>query len=111
MLATAAKKKGAEEGEEQKPPTFLESMEQCIESFKKEWETKDESENFAQHHDNDIIKQDKRAEMEREVKAEMLEAFKDELKNLKATLEKDKAGKGKKGKGKDKKGKGGKVRL
>ncbi len=85
-------------------------MEKSIETFKKEWELKDESENFAQHHDNDIIKKDKRAEMEREVKAEMLEALKDELKNLKATLEKDKAAKGKKGKGgKDKKGKGAKV--
>jgi hypothetical protein len=67
--------------------------------------SKDESENFSQKHDHDIIKVSKRAEVEAEIKATVMEILKEELKNLKSAVERDSGKKGKGGKGK--KGKGG----
>lgn len=77
------------------------------------WKEKDETDNFAQKHDSDIIKASKRREIEAEVKVQLVSILKDELTNLKLSTEKD-AGKGKKkdkssaGKKGKKDGKGGK---
>lgn len=65
------------------------------------WKSKEESENFAQKHDQEIIKANKRKEVEGEIKDEVFVVLEDELKNLKLAVEKE----GKKGK---KGGKGGK---
>lgn len=73
--------------------------------FGKTWQNKDESDNFMQKHDQDIVRAEKRREVESEIKNEVFELLKEELKNLKLAVDKDK--KGKKGK-KDKKGKKGK---
>ncbi|KAI8929927.1 hypothetical protein BC831DRAFT_441619 [Entophlyctis helioformis] len=70
------------------------------------WRCKDESDNFAQKHDQEIIKADKRREVEAEIKKDVFEVLQDELKNLKLAVEREKNAKGKKGKGKGKKGGG-----
>ncbi|XJO74629.1 hypothetical protein BDV3_005425 [Batrachochytrium dendrobatidis] len=71
------------------------------------WKTKDETENFAQKHDQEIIKTDKRREVEAEIKKDVFDILQDELKNLKLAVEREKNAKGKKTKGKSGK-KGGK---
>eukprot|EP00842_Homolaphlyctis_polyrhiza_P001554 jgi/Hompol1/239/HPOL_000388-RA len=73
--------------------------------YNAKWKHKDESDNFAQKHDQEIIKADKRREVEAEIKKDVFEILQDELKNLKLAVEREKNAKGKKGKGKGKKGK------
>lgn len=74
--------------------------------FETEWMNKDESENFSQKHDQEIIKVTKRGEVESEIKAVVMEILKEELKNLKSAVERESGKKGKGAKGK-KGGKGG----
>lgn len=72
------------------------------------WKTKDESENFCQRHDQEIVKIEKRREVEAEIKDDVFEILADELQNLKLAVEKE--GKKGKGKGKGKAGKGKKAK-
>ncbi|ORY51588.1 hypothetical protein BCR33DRAFT_752854 [Rhizoclosmatium globosum] len=77
-------------------------------TYNDQWLHKDDHENFAQKHDQEIVKNDKRKEVEAEIKTEVFEILKQELVNLKLAVDRAKNGKkGKKGK-KDKKGKKGK---
>ncbi|KAJ3321919.1 Dynein regulatory complex protein 11 [Boothiomyces sp. JEL0866] len=104
------KGKGAQEEEEEDPTlrfkygdsTYLTQLGTHQNEYAANWKNKDESENFAQKHDQEIIKADKRKEVESQIKMDVYDILADELKNLKLAVEKD--GKGKKGK----KGKGGK---
>lgn len=113
-------KKGKGEEEEVEDPLvkfnygnseFLVQIAKHQVSYNENWKGKDESDNFAQKHDQDIIKADKRKEIEAKIKDEVFGILQDELKNLILAVEKE--GKGKKGKkgkgGKGKKGKKGKV--
>ncbi|KAL2917952.1 COPII coat Sec23p-Sfb3p heterodimer component [Polyrhizophydium stewartii] len=86
---------------------FLKQISSEQGEFASKWKFKDESENFAQKHDQEIIKADKRREVEAEIKKDVFEILQDELKNLKLAVEREKNAKGKKGKGKGGK-KGGK---
>ncbi|KAJ3249433.1 Dynein regulatory complex protein 11 [Chytriomyces hyalinus] len=75
--------------------------------YTNQWQHKDDTDNFAQKHDQEIVKNDKRKEVEAEIKKEVYEILKEELVNLKLAVDRSKnAKKGKKGK-KDKKGKKG----
>ncbi|KAJ3220708.1 Dynein regulatory complex protein 11 [Clydaea vesicula] len=80
---------------------FLTEIKKVQSTYENNWQNKDETENFAQKHDQEIIKILKRKEVEAEIKSSVMEILKEELKNLKSAVEKD-SGKGKK------KGKGGK---
>ncbi|KAJ3030613.1 UNVERIFIED_CONTAM: Dynein regulatory complex protein 11 [Siphonaria sp. JEL0065] len=75
-------------------------------AYTEQWQHKDDSDNFAQKHDQEIVKNDKRKEVEAEIKLEVFEVLKQELVNLKLAVDRAKNGKRKKGK-KDKKGKKG----
>ncbi|KAI9336953.1 hypothetical protein BDR26DRAFT_864270 [Obelidium mucronatum] len=75
-------------------------------TYTEHWQHKDDSDNFAQKHDQEIVKNDKRKEVEAEIKLEVFEVLKQELVNLKLAVDRAKNGKKKKGK-KDKKGKKG----
>ncbi|KAJ1340018.1 hypothetical protein BSLG_005342 [Batrachochytrium salamandrivorans] len=68
--------------------------------FISKWKPKDEMENFAQKHDPEIIKAEKRCEIEEEIKKDMFDILQDELKNLKLAVEQEKLSKKDKGKGK-----------
>lgn len=108
----AKDKKGKDEGDvgenqfKYDDSKYLEKIVTENKVYHDDWLVKDESDNFAQTYDPEIIKTSKRSEVECEIKNEVFEVLKDELKNLKLSLEKDK-GKGKGGKkgGKGKKGK------
>lgn len=80
-----------------------------MEEYDGKWRTRNETNNFHQRHDAEIIKEQKIIEVEDAVRIQVDEIMREELDNLKAALDKDKGkkGKGKKGKkGKGKKGKG-----
>lgn len=73
------------------------------------WKYRDEVENFSQKHDSELIKEEKRMEVESEIRLQVDELMRQELKNLKAAVDKEKGKKGKgKKSGKKKKGKKGK---
>ena len=47
------------------------------------WSGRDESSNYSQKHDAEIIKEEKRIEVENEVRLQVDELMREELKNLK----------------------------
>ncbi|CAF2772312.1 unnamed protein product [Rotaria sp. Silwood2] len=67
------------------------------------WETRDESNNFEQNHDSEIVKEEKRTEVQEEIRIEVDALMREELKNLKAAIDKSKEKKKKKKKKKAKK--------
>jgi hypothetical protein len=48
------------------------------------WATRDEKDNFSQRHDAELVKEQKRKEVEEEIRAQVDELMRAELKNLKA---------------------------
>ena len=103
-------KKGDDEPEGfvMKSSNFAPELKSTAVEYAGVWQGRDESSNFAQRHDLELIKEQKRIEVEDEIRVHVDELMREELKNLKFAVEKDKGGKGKgkKGKGKGKKGKG-----
>ncbi|CAO2625404.1 Dynein regulatory complex protein 11 [Lemmus lemmus] len=99
-----------EEDEEWKmsPSLFLQLMEEGNSLYKDMWLNKDESWNFPQDYDPEMLKEEKRKELESEIRVQVDELMRQELKNLKLAVnrEKELPARGKKGKkGKGKKGK------
>ncbi|XP_023577994.1 IQ and AAA domain-containing protein 1 isoform X2 [Octodon degus] len=112
-----AKEKPKEEDEEWKmsPSAFLQSLQEGNNLYKDMWMNKDESWNFLQDYDPELIKQEKRKELEAEIRVQVDELMRQELKNLKLAVNKEKElpvregrKKGKQKGGKGKKGKKGK---
>merc|ERR1712130_598473 len=98
-------------GWKMKTSEFYGDMMGEVSEYDTKWRHRDESHNFHQRHDAEIIKEQKMIEVEDAVRIQVDEIMREELANLKAALDKDegKKGKGKKGKkGKGKKGKKGK---
>lgn len=48
------------------------------------WQTRNEGDNFPQKHDSELIKEEKRKEVEEEIRGQVDELMRTELKNLKA---------------------------
>ncbi|XP_032713453.1 dynein regulatory complex protein 11 isoform X2 [Lontra canadensis] len=106
------KNKEEDEGWKMSPSVFLPTMEEGNNVYKDLWKNKDESWNFPQNYDPELIKQEKRKELESEIRVQVDELMRQELKNLKLAVDREKeypvkAGK-KKGGRKKKKGKKGK---
>ncbi|XP_034145759.1 dynein regulatory complex protein 11 isoform X1 [Esox lucius] len=109
------RKKGEEVVEEQKgwkmPPShFLPTVLDGNKMYKDVWQGRDERQNFLQRFDAQLVREEKRMEVEEEVRVQVDELMRQEVKNLKLTVdrekEKKKKQKGKKGsKKKKKKGK------
>ncbi|TPP62124.1 IQ and AAA domain-containing protein 1 [Fasciola gigantica] len=94
------------------PSAFLDDLREGCRQYETIWAHRDEQDNFAQRHDEEIIKEEKRAEVEKEVRFQVDELLRQELRNLKIAIDKEKLKRvpkkrGKKGK-KGKKGKRGK---
>ncbi|KAI9190051.1 hypothetical protein H9P43_001484 [Blastocladiella emersonii ATCC 22665] len=107
--------KGGDAAEEPEPllvntnSNYLKAVQDKQTAYLKDWRSKDETDNFAQRHDVEIIKGDKRLEVDTEIKDELFAALREELENLKLAMEKDSKKKKKDGgkkKKKDKKGGG-----
>ncbi|GAB1285224.1 IQ motif-containing with AAA domain [Apodemus speciosus] len=80
-----------EEDEEWKmsPSLFLELMEEGNSLYKDMWMNKDESWNFPQDYDPELIKEEKRKELETEIRVQVDELMRQELKNLKLAVNKE----------------------
>ncbi|KAM4024299.1 dynein regulatory complex protein 11 isoform 2-T2 [Anomaloglossus baeobatrachus] len=109
--AKGKKGKGKEEEEEpgwkMKPSQFLPDVSSANDTYEGVWLNRKESWNLFQTHDSELIKEDKRKEVEEEIRIQVDELMRQELQNLKLAVDRDKnkKKKGKKGGKKKKKGK------
>uniref|UniRef100_A0A8C3S6H6 IQ motif containing with AAA domain 1 n=1 Tax=Chelydra serpentina TaxID=8475 RepID=A0A8C3S6H6_CHESE len=92
-----------EEGWKMAPSNFLPIMKEGNNRYKDIWQNRDERWNFPQEYDPELIKEEKRKEVEEEIRVQVDELMRQELKNLKLAVDKEKEKKQKKGK-KGKKG-------
>ncbi|XP_021021555.1 dynein regulatory complex protein 11 [Mus caroli] len=90
------------------PSLFLQLMEEGNSLYKDMWLNKDESWNFPQDYDPELIKEEKRKELEMEIRVQVDELMRQELKNLKLAVNREMEipPRQKKGKKKNKGGKG-----
>uniref|UniRef100_H2YYK9 ATPase AAA-type core domain-containing protein n=1 Tax=Ciona savignyi TaxID=51511 RepID=H2YYK9_CIOSA len=77
---------------------FLPAVSEAHNNYESVWRNRDEAANFQQKHDGVLIKEDKRVEVESEIRIQVDELMREELNNLKMALDRDKGKKGKKGK-------------
>uniref|UniRef100_UPI00398F25C7 dynein regulatory complex protein 11-like n=1 Tax=Pristiophorus japonicus TaxID=55135 RepID=UPI00398F25C7 len=101
-----ADKEAEEEGWKMARSLFLPTVTEGQSTYEAIWQNRDELMNFSQKHVAELIKEDKRKEVEEEIRVQVDELMRQELKNLKLQVDRDKSTK-KKGKksGKKKKGK------
>uniref|UniRef100_F1M7Z2 IQ motif containing with AAA domain 1 n=1 Tax=Rattus norvegicus TaxID=10116 RepID=F1M7Z2_RAT len=80
-----------EEDEEWKmsPSLFLQLMEEGNSLYKDMWMNKDESWNFPQDYDPELVKEEKRKELEMEIRVQVDELMRQELKNLKLAVNRE----------------------
>ncbi|KAL8567498.1 hypothetical protein ACOMHN_010089 [Nucella lapillus] len=95
-----------DQGWKMSPSNFVPIVNEASGSYRDMWMTRKEEENFSQKHDTDLVKEDKRKEVETEIRVQVDELMRTELGNLKAAVDREKTKKGKKS-GKKKKGKKG----
>ncbi|KAL7065338.1 hypothetical protein AAHC03_04689 [Spirometra sp. Aus1] len=110
--ATQKKKKEEPEGWMIGPSVFLEGLQSGCSEYEQLWKYRDESNNFFQRHEEELIEADKRAELDLEIRVHVDELMRQELRNLKIAIDKEKQKripkkkpKKQKGKKKGKKGK------
>lgn len=72
------------------PSVFLHTMEEGNNVYKDIWKNKDESGNFPQDYDREMIKEEKRKELESEIRVQVDELMRQELKNLKLAVSREK---------------------
>lgn len=78
---------------------FVPTVNEAAATYKDVWQFRDETGNFEQKHDAELIKEAKRIEVEEEIRKQVDELMRQELKNLKMAVDREKGGKkGKKGK-------------
>ncbi|KAL2089973.1 hypothetical protein ACEWY4_014661 [Coilia grayii] len=90
------------------PSAFLENLEGGHKTFSDVWANREESKNFNQRHEVELIKEEKRKEVEAEIRLQVDELMRQELANWKLAIDKDKGGKAKPKAKKQKGSKGGK---
>nr|XP_046247355.1 dynein regulatory complex protein 11 isoform X2 [Scatophagus argus] len=93
------KDKGKEDEEEEEaglkmlPSAFLSELELGNKTFVDFWQTRNESKNFNQRHEVDLIKEEKRKVIEAEIRVQVDEQMRQELAEWKLAVDKDKGGK------------------
>ncbi|KAJ8279351.1 hypothetical protein COCON_G00064170 [Conger conger] len=90
-------KKNAEQEEEpgltMMPSAFLTDLDISQKTFSAIWQKRNESKNFSQRHEVELIKEEKRKELEAEIRLQVDELMRQELANWKLAMNKDKGGK------------------
>ncbi|MBN3307280.1 DRC11 protein, partial [Amia calva] len=97
-----------EEGWKMAPSNFLPTVAEGSKTYEEVWRGRDERQNLVQRFDAQLVMEEKRGEVEEEVRMQVDELMRQELKNLKLAVDREKGKKkkkGKKGKKKKKKGK------
>nr|XP_019596427.1 PREDICTED: IQ and AAA domain-containing protein 1 [Rhinolophus sinicus] len=84
------KNKEEDKGWKMSPSVFLHTMEEGNNVYKDIWKNKDESGNFPQDYDREMIKEEKRKELESEIRVQVDELMRQELKNLKLAVNREK---------------------
>ncbi|KAM6945370.1 dynein regulatory complex protein 11 [Aplochiton taeniatus] len=96
------RKEDAEKEDEERwkiPPShFLPTVKEGAKMYKEVWHGRDERHNFVQRFDTQLIREEKRLEVEEEVRVQVDELMRQELRSLKMTVDRDKGRKKKKGK-------------
>ncbi|KAM9483755.1 LOW QUALITY PROTEIN: dynein regulatory complex protein 11 [Clarias gariepinus] len=92
-----------EEGWKMSPSNFLPTVVEGTKIYREVWRARDEGQNFHQHFDPELVREEKRMEVESEVRVQVDELMRQELKNLKLVVDRDKGKKKKKGKKSNKK--------
>uniref|UniRef100_A0A8C6CFA1 IQ motif containing with AAA domain 1 n=1 Tax=Moschus moschiferus TaxID=68415 RepID=A0A8C6CFA1_MOSMO len=87
---TKGKNKEEDEMWKMSPSVFLHTMEEGNNVYKDLWKNKDESWNFPQDYDPELIREDKRKELESEIRAQVDELMRQELENLKLAVNREK---------------------
>ncbi|XP_066573569.1 dynein regulatory complex protein 11 isoform X2 [Amia ocellicauda] len=106
-----SKGKGEEEEEpglKMLPSAFLSELENDHKTYSTVWQNRREAKNFSQRHEPELVKEEKRKEIENEIRIQVDELMRQELANLKLAVDKDKGGKAKGNAKKKKAGKTGK---
>ncbi|KAM8806882.1 dynein regulatory complex protein 11 [Eudromia elegans] len=96
-------KEGEEEGWKMAPSNFLSVMEEGSNHYKAVWNNRDEGWNFLQERDPELIKQEKREEVEKEIRVQVDKMMRQEVKNLRLVVDKEQSDEQKKGKKSEKK--------
>ncbi|XP_029930624.1 dynein regulatory complex protein 11 isoform X2 [Myripristis murdjan] len=97
-------KKGKGEPEEEEkgwtmpPSSFLPTVKEGAKIYREVWRGRDESQNFLQRFDAELVREEKRLEVEEEVRVQVDELMRHELRNLKLVVDRDKGKKKKKAK-------------
>uniref|UniRef100_S4R5N9 IQ motif containing with AAA domain 1 n=1 Tax=Petromyzon marinus TaxID=7757 RepID=S4R5N9_PETMA len=99
-----------EEGWKMAPSNFLPTISEGHKTYTDVWQNRDESNNFSQKFNAELVKEEMRKKVENEIRKQVDELMREELRNLKLVVEKDRGKKVKKKKGgkKKKNKKGGK---
>ncbi|CAG0886207.1 unnamed protein product [Cyprideis torosa] len=90
------KKAVEEQVERMEPSKFTQEIEESCREYEVVWQDRNESWNRQQRHDEGLIREEKRMEVEREVRIRVDNIMREELEKLRQTLEKDMAKKKKK---------------
>ncbi|NXD69296.1 DRC11 protein, partial [Eolophus roseicapillus] len=91
-----------DEGWKMAPSNFLSIMEEGNSQYKAVWQNRDEGWNFLQDHDPELMKEEKREEVEKEIRVQVDALMQQKLENLKLAVDGEKSTKPKKGKKSDK---------
>uniref|UniRef100_G1KYI0 IQ motif containing with AAA domain 1 n=1 Tax=Anolis carolinensis TaxID=28377 RepID=G1KYI0_ANOCA len=91
-------KKPKKKGEKNKKPFSFPSVSFLLSWLIDVWQNRDEAWNFSQEYDPELIKEEKRKEVEEEIRVQVDELMRQELKNLKLVVDREIEKKGKKGK-------------
>ncbi|XP_056607579.1 dynein regulatory complex protein 11 isoform X1 [Triplophysa dalaica] len=92
-----------EQGWKMTPSNFLPTVVEGTKLYKEVWHNRDEKQNFLQRFDAQLVREEKRLEVEEELRVQVDELMRQELKNLKLVVDRDKGKKKKKGKKSSKK--------
>uniref|UniRef100_G1T2W9 IQ motif containing with AAA domain 1 n=1 Tax=Oryctolagus cuniculus TaxID=9986 RepID=G1T2W9_RABIT len=79
-----------EEGWKMSPSVFLHTLEEENNSYRDMWMNRDESCNFPQDYDPELLKEEKRKELESEIRVQVDELMRQELKNLQLAVNREK---------------------
>ncbi|KAK3566242.1 hypothetical protein QTP86_030030 [Hemibagrus guttatus] len=77
------------------PSAFLPELQSIHKTFTEVWQNRDESKNYSQRHEAELIKEEKRKEIEAEIRPQVDELMRQELANWKLAMEGSKGGKSK----------------
>ncbi|NXL94423.1 DRC11 protein, partial [Alectura lathami] len=91
-------KKEEDEGWKMAPSNFLAMIEEGNSLYKVVWQNRDEGRDFLQDHDLELIKEQKREEVEEEIRVQVDELMQQKLENLKLSVDGEMSSKMKKGK-------------